>query len=169
LAAHELIELGAHTHTHGAFEHRVDDFGRDLAESVDVLRREFGITRPTFAFPFGVASSEMIEAARRTGVACALTTRSECVPPGSDPFGWGRYSADDRDTVKTLSAKLNGWYTPVADVLRTVKRPLAAVAPKAIGEFVKLSKPCFDAEAHDGERADSEQSARAKEYCEQKS
>lgn len=149
LAAHELIELGVHTHTHEAFADRVDDFRRDLAQSVEVLRRDFGISRPTFAFPFGVVNREMIEAARQTGVECALTTRSECVRAGSDPFGWGRYSADDRDTAATLAAKLSGWYTPVADVLRAFKRPLAAVAPKAIGEMVTLSKPCFKPHSDD--------------------
>jgi peptidoglycan/xylan/chitin deacetylase (PgdA/CDA1 family) len=145
---HELmssgwIELGAHTHTHSAFANSVDRFRPDLAESVDVLKREFGVRRPAFSFPFGVTNNELINAAKQEGVACALTARSECIRPGADPFGWGRYSADDRDTVATLAAKLNGWYTPVAQVLRAIKWPLAAVAPKAIGELVALPQPCF--------------------------
>ena len=142
-----LIELGAHTHTHQFFLGRADEFRRDLSVCVEVLRDRFEIRQPTFAFPFGVTSPELVEAARQTGVECALTTRSECVRPGADPFDWGRYSADDRDTPATLAAKLSGWYTPVADVLRPFKRALAAVAPKAIGEMVTLSKPCFEPHA----------------------
>jgi peptidoglycan/xylan/chitin deacetylase (PgdA/CDA1 family) len=143
LAAHELIELGAHTHTHGAFAGRVDDFRRDLATNMEILRDRFGVSRPTFSFPFGLTTPEMIEAARELGVACALSTRPERIGPDCDPFHWGRFTASDLDTAATLAAKLNGWYTPVADVLRKIKRPMAAVAPKAIGELVTLREPCF--------------------------
>lgn len=152
LAAHELIEIGAHTHTHGAFAGRTDAFRRDLATSIDILRERFGIAEPTFTFPFGLTTPDMIQAARQAGVACALHTRPERVPPGLDPFHWGRFTASDLDTPATLTAKLHGWYTPVADVLRKIKRPVAAVAPKALGELVPLSKPCFagDSEGFEG-------------------
>ncbi len=149
LGEHELIELGAHTHTHGAFAGRVEDFRRDLAISVGILRDQFGVSCPTFSFPFGLASPPMIAVAKQAGVACALQTRPERVPPESDPFYWGRFTCSDLDTAGTLTAKLQGWYTPVADVLRAIKRPMAAIAPKAAGELLTLAQPCF---ASDGER-----------------
>jgi peptidoglycan/xylan/chitin deacetylase (PgdA/CDA1 family) len=146
LAEHELIELGAHTHTHDAFAGRVDDFRRDLDVSIEILRDRFGVTRPTFSFPFGLATPEMVQAARQADISCALHTRPERVPPSLDPYHWGRFNACDMDTAATLSAKLHGWYTPVADVLRNMKRPLAAIAPKVTGELQALPQPCFAAD-----------------------
>ena len=142
LLEHELIELGVHTHTHGAFAERVDDFRRDLSISIDVVRERFGISEPTFSFPFGLTTPEMAVAARDAGVACALTTRSERIDPSSDAFQWGRFNASDLDTPATLAAKLSGWYTPVNNLLRKIKRPVAAIAPAAIGGLVTLPKPC---------------------------
>jgi glycosyltransferase involved in cell wall biosynthesis/peptidoglycan/xylan/chitin deacetylase (PgdA/CDA1 family) len=168
LADHPLIEIGAHTHTHGAFSDSVDDFRDDLAKSVEILEDRFHISRPTFSFPFGVANRHMTDVAKQTGVACALTTRSACVPPGADPFDWGRYSADDRDTVATLTAKLHGWYTPVADMLRILKRPLAAIAPQAIGELVPLKEPCFESSTDRNERVHLRaHSPQVRKLCEQ--
>lgn len=147
LGAHELIELGAHTHTHDAFAGRTEEFRRDLAISVDIVRDRFGVDNPTFSFPFGLATEEMIVVARQAGVACALHTRPERVAAGADPFRWGRFTCSDLDTAATLAAKLNGWYTPIADVLRSVKKPIAAMAPKATGELLTLDQPCFASEA----------------------
>jgi peptidoglycan/xylan/chitin deacetylase (PgdA/CDA1 family) len=159
LAAHELIDLGAHTHTHGAFAGRTDDFRRDLSESLQVMRDRFGISRPTFTFPFGVTTPEMIRAAEESGVVCALNTRPERIDPSSDPFHWGRFTTSNLDSSATLAAKLDGWYTPVADVLRKIKRPVALVAPKAIGELIPLSKPCFAVDRDgSGERGSSQRS-----------
>jgi peptidoglycan/xylan/chitin deacetylase (PgdA/CDA1 family) len=147
LGEHELIELGAHTHTHEAFAGREDDFRRDLSISMDILHERFGVSDPTFSFPFGLTTPEMIVAAEQAGVACALSTRPERIDPRSNPFHWGRFNASDSDTVATLAAKLNGWYTPLADVLRTIKKPLAAIAPKATGELITLAQPCFAGES----------------------
>ena len=143
LQASDYIELGAHTHTHGAFAGRVDEFRRDLKTSVDILEQRFGVAEPTFSFPFGLTTPEMITAAEQSGISCALSTRPERVLPESDPFHWGRFNACDLDTATTLATKLNGWYTPVANVLRTMKRPLASLAPKAIGELITLPQTCF--------------------------
>jgi peptidoglycan/xylan/chitin deacetylase (PgdA/CDA1 family) len=115
MAAEGLIELGAHTHTHRDFRDRPDEFREDLQISVDVVRERFGEPEPSSAFPFGAphrgyASECLVDAARKTGVCCALTT--ECVPvdPQSDPFRWGRFNAFPWDTGATLAAKLGGWY-----------------------------------------------------------
>ena len=74
-----LIEFGAHTHSHRRFLGRCGEFQRDMRQCLDVLRDRFGIDRPTFAFPYGVFSPELIEAAKQFEVACALTTKHQRV------------------------------------------------------------------------------------------
>lgn len=143
LQANELIELAAHTHTHNAFAGKTAEFRRDMEISLEILERRFGISAPTFSFPFGSSTPELIVAARESGVTCALSTRAARVKPSDAPFHWGRFPASDLDTAATLSAKLNGWYTPITDVLRQLKRPMAVLGPKANGQLVTLSKPCF--------------------------
>ena len=122
-----LIELGAHTHTHGNFKHNLPGFREDLNLSVGFLSETFGISSPSFAFPFGFATAEMIDVARASGVSCALSTRHECIRPGTDPFHWGRFNVRDSDTPATLAAKIDGWYTVVAGVARSIKAPLSAI------------------------------------------
>ncbi|MDP7016879.1 MAG: polysaccharide deacetylase family protein [Pirellulaceae bacterium] len=112
----DLVELGAHTHTHEDFRHRPDEFQRDLVLCVDVLRNDLGVENPTFAFPYGTprlgfASDELVDAARGTGVQCGLTTQPELVELGQDPFFWGRFNAFPWDDGGTLAAKLRGWYS----------------------------------------------------------
>src|SRR6185436_10699756 len=63
-----LIELGAHTHSHRRFIGRSGEFLRDMRLCLDVLRERFGIERPTFAFPYGEATAELVEASRQVGV-----------------------------------------------------------------------------------------------------
>jgi peptidoglycan/xylan/chitin deacetylase (PgdA/CDA1 family) len=128
LLASGLIELGAHTHTHQVFLERVDEFRRDLADSVEVLRDRFGLTQPSFAFPFGMSNAALIEVAKQSGVACALSTQPECNRITADPFQWGRFDVAESDTAATLAAKLTGWYTLVARALVPLKRPLQALA-----------------------------------------
>jgi hypothetical protein len=81
-----------------------------------VLLEQFGIDRPTFAFPYGTrwngfAGDDLIAAARKSPVRCSLTTEAELVTAQNDPFGWGRLVAEDIDTSTTLAAKLGGWMT----------------------------------------------------------
>jgi len=134
MTASGLVELGAHTHTHQRFSGRCQEFASDLETSLTVLRDRFDILRPTFAFPFGLNSPEMIDAAKKAGVRCALTTRPERSHVHSDAFGWGRFAADDADTAATLAAKMNGWYEPVAGVVRALQQPLATFARKTVEE-----------------------------------
>ena len=80
----------------------------------------FGIDRPTFAFPYGDANAELIDAARQLDVACGLTTRHQLVRPSDDIYSWGRFYAGATDTPVVLAAKLSGWYTSVATAGKTV-------------------------------------------------
>lgn len=126
-----LVDLGAHTHTHRVFTNNAELFREDLARSVEILNDEFGVRKPTFAFPFGIATPELIEVARKSNVSCALSTRSECILPGTDPFHWGRFTVADSDTPATLAAKIDGWYTVVTRVARSIKA--STVGSRATG------------------------------------
>jgi peptidoglycan/xylan/chitin deacetylase (PgdA/CDA1 family) len=121
IAADGLVELGAHTHTHQDFYARSNEFAADLATNVDVLRSSFGVREPSFAFPFGRATPEMMNAVRFAGLSCGLTTASVLVDPRDEPFGWGRFNVESWDTAATLAAKLGGW----CSWGRTLRRPLA--------------------------------------------
>jgi peptidoglycan/xylan/chitin deacetylase (PgdA/CDA1 family) len=115
MAASRLVELGAHTHTHGDFRGQVDRFGADLEECVRSLTLRFGGGPYSFAFPFGrrhlgFVDDAMIERARAIGVTCALTTEAAPVDWASDPFGWGRFNVYEWDTAATIRAKIDGWY-----------------------------------------------------------
>lgn len=112
-----LVELGAHTHSHGDFRGRPDALAADMRVCLDVLRQRFGLVgSPSFAFPFGkphlgYASEASVAVVKAAGVRCALTTRSVLARPGSDCFDWGRFNVFPWDTDTTLSAKVAGWYS----------------------------------------------------------
>lgn len=111
-----LIELGTHSHWHWDFRGRPAELRSDLPLSLAVLAGKFGITRPSFATPYGRGcpkdeGPELAEAARASGVQCMLTTDSDLVRPGDDPFGWGRFTASALDTAASLAAKLDGRYS----------------------------------------------------------
>jgi hypothetical protein len=116
MLASGLIELGSHTHIHADFRHQPEDLRRDLAISLKVLRTTFGNREATFAFPFGYGcrrhdGPEMSDAVKEAGMLGALTTESELIKAGDDPFNWGRFAVLETDTAASLAAKLGGWYS----------------------------------------------------------
>ncbi|MEO8493995.1 MAG: polysaccharide deacetylase family protein [Planctomycetota bacterium] len=117
-----LIELGSHTHGHTDFRGRPAEFRQDLQRSLDVLRESFGIETPTFSFPFGFTSPELVAVARELGLSCGLTTDCQTLSAHDDPFHWGRFGAIDLDTAWTLAAKLDGWYSTCQNAWRAVRR-----------------------------------------------
>jgi peptidoglycan/xylan/chitin deacetylase (PgdA/CDA1 family) len=122
MARQGLVELGSHTHTHADFRGRPEEFRRDLARSLEVLRNSFGVERPTFAFPFGQFDNDLIAVSRASGVLCALTAEQELVAPHSDSFTAGRIYVDGGDTAARLAWKLNGWYTTLRAIGRWLRR-----------------------------------------------
>ncbi|MGD9632900.1 MAG: polysaccharide deacetylase family protein [Pirellulales bacterium] len=125
LQASGLVELGAHTHSHGRYVGRGEYFRRDLQQNLDIMREQFGIERPTFAFPYGVWDQEMVSAARELGVTCSLTTHRRRIFPGDSPYAWGRFDAESGDTVASLAAKLSGWYTTIGAAGKSMAWPVA--------------------------------------------
>ncbi len=121
MAADGLIELGAHTHTHQNFCGRLGEFTRDIAASAEVLRNRFDIHNATFAFPFGFCTNEMMDVIREEGLTCGLTTVAMPADPRSTPFGWGRFDVERWDTVRTLAAKLQGWYSWAPQMFRRLR------------------------------------------------
>lgn len=113
-----LIELGSHTHTHRVFRDQPESLGEDVAISLALLRDRFGLQAITFAFPYGLASDQLIEAVRAAGVVCALHTSPELVRPGSDPFTWGRFDVTQRDGPGVIATRLDGWYGAARAVWR---------------------------------------------------
>jgi peptidoglycan/xylan/chitin deacetylase (PgdA/CDA1 family) len=109
-----LVEIGAHTHSHEKFLGRSSDFRRDLRLCLDVLRDRFGIERPSFAFPYGFKSPELVDTVKQLGVACSLSTRARRVLPGESPYEWGRIWTEPNDTPAMLAARMC-WYTTVAN------------------------------------------------------
>lgn len=105
------IELGAHTHTHQAFCGRTEALCEDIQKSVDVLRRRFGIVRPSFSLPFGICEPHWPSLLPGTGVRCCMTTACQLVTPADDIYNWGRFGAEQFDSPLTLSAKLDGWFS----------------------------------------------------------
>jgi peptidoglycan/xylan/chitin deacetylase (PgdA/CDA1 family) len=108
-----LIELGAHTHTHGDFRGDPVAFDEDLRACLTVLRDRFAVVEPTFAFPFGKSSAELRDTAMRLGLLCALTAKPQVVRNDSDRYSWGRFEATQADTAITLAACLDGRYEVV--------------------------------------------------------
>ncbi len=117
-----LVELGTHTHTHQRFAQRIDDFRADMQASIELLRAEFGVQRPTFAFPHGIHDQPMLDVARDLEIRCALTTVPGLIDISTDPLGWGRFSVESHDTAATLAGKLGGWYTSLTHRLRGLGR-----------------------------------------------
>ena len=57
---------------------------------------------------------------RKKPACSALSTDSDLVRPGDDPFNWGRFTASGTDSAASLAAKLGGWYSLAAQHLALV-------------------------------------------------
>lgn len=137
-----LVDIGAHTHSHEDFRGRVGDFQNDLETCVAQLERDFSITGPTFAFPFGTpslgyADPALQTAARETGIQCAVTTEAVVNNADADPFALGRFNVFEWDTAATIHARLNGWYSwlpTLSGSLRSAARRTHSAAGSAYAD-----------------------------------
>jgi peptidoglycan/xylan/chitin deacetylase (PgdA/CDA1 family) len=129
-----LVELGAHTHTHQDFRENPDGFECDLLENIRWLQERFGIREVPFAFPFGkrnqgFSGPTLVDAARRTGVICGLTSENEMTNIDADPFSWGRWTASEYDSSSSLAAKLSGKYAALKGIWRKFKSLIRTPKP----------------------------------------
>ena len=141
-----LIELGAHTHTYGDFRGRPAALASDLRRCRRVLREQFGIERPTFAFPDGAHEAtccgpELSGIVRESGLLCALSSEPRLVRPGTSPFEWGRFTAEQHDSPGSLAAKLNGWHEAVRSIGQSILRRNVRAAPISDAVDVLETKP----------------------------
>jgi peptidoglycan/xylan/chitin deacetylase (PgdA/CDA1 family) len=127
MLASGLIELGAHTHSHHRDVGRRGEFLRDMRLCLDLLSDRFGVVRPTFAFPYGHVTSELIDASRKLDISCATTTRHRRTQAGDDVYQWGRFHVGQNDTPGMLAAKLSGWYPMLASACRGLSRPFEMI------------------------------------------
>ena len=135
MEASGLVEFGTHTHSHASFKRRPDDLFRDLRRSVSVLNRRLGSSDRAFSFPFGSVragfiDAGLLDAARRAGVTCGLSTEIELVDTRTSPFSWGRLEIVDSDTPAIARAKLQGWFGWMRgprEVLRRVRRAASSM------------------------------------------
>jgi hypothetical protein len=120
-----------------------------LGQCLAVLRARFGIVRPTFAFPYGELSDELIDVALHLGVTCCLSTRQALVDTSDDPSIWGRFEVNESDSSAALAAKLSGWYSAVVKFGKLVVRPLkktkrttgrTAISGRSAMAFAELSR-----------------------------
>jgi peptidoglycan/xylan/chitin deacetylase (PgdA/CDA1 family) len=128
-----LIELGCHTHTHQVFRNRPNAFHADVRKSVAVLQRDFGTEQPAFSFPYGIADDDLVDAARRCGATCGLTTAPQLVDCAGDPFQWGRFHVSQADTAASLAVKLDGWFDALRGLARRIRTTRPAAPPVEVG------------------------------------
>ena len=123
MAAGGLVELGAHTHTHGDFRGQPAALAQDLSRCVAIIRELFGLSHVTFAYPFGSSDPGLATVARQTGLRCGLTVEPELVDPRSDPFEWGRFEVGQADTAATVAVRLDGWHGVARRLWRQLRPP----------------------------------------------
>lgn len=122
MQASGLVELGCHTHRHAQYAEHLEAFRTDLRESLGVLRDRFGQAEATFAYPFGIQTAGMRDVVESEGLLCGLGSEFRRVGPRDDLYRGGRFPAMDLDTPRSLAAKIDGWYTRLARLWRTLRR-----------------------------------------------
>lgn len=148
LMSSQLVEIGAHTHSHADFRGRPAVFRRDMEACLATLSEKLNVTCPTFAFPYGCprlghAGDDLVEEVRRLGLPTALTTVARCADVTDSPLRWGRFNAYDWDTADTLAAKLTGNYSWAPEIAERVSH-LWQIRPR----LRRRPLSCTEAHAH---------------------
>jgi peptidoglycan/xylan/chitin deacetylase (PgdA/CDA1 family) len=131
-----LIEIGAHTHSHGDFRNKPVALANDLKENMEFLQRTFGLAEIPFAFPYGTKSSgyyssNLAHVAQECGLRCALHTEPEMANVDGNVFDWGRFNVEPSDTAFTLSGKLTGWFSYWKQRFQTEAAPAVNRVPQS--------------------------------------
>ncbi len=109
-----LIEFGCHTHSHADFRGKPDELAADLRICLHVLKNDFGIENPVFAYPYGApdqgfSDASLGEVVRKSGCSCALQVGNSLVTSNTHPFHWPRFDVAPADNGASIAAKLEGW------------------------------------------------------------
>jgi hypothetical protein len=84
-AAGPDLTIGAHTMTHRHLMRlSTGEVEREIAESHRVVSEALGVPVEHFAYPYGIVSTPVVEAARRVGCATAVTLKYGPAKPGAD-------------------------------------------------------------------------------------
>ena len=109
LAADELVELGAHTHTHPVLPQLSE---REAREEIEGSRREIeertGATVTAFAYPAGLYSARHRELVAAAGYSLAVTTDPGLNVRGTSRFSLRRMVVEGCDRASLFEAKLLG-------------------------------------------------------------
>jgi peptidoglycan/xylan/chitin deacetylase (PgdA/CDA1 family) len=89
------MEIASHSCTHPRL-HEIDDAEavREIVDSRDALRREFGVAVDDFAYPFGAFNARTADLVRAAGYRSAVTTRPGIARGSDDPLRLHRLLVD---------------------------------------------------------------------------
>jgi peptidoglycan/xylan/chitin deacetylase (PgdA/CDA1 family) len=118
MATDGLVELAAHSHSHQDFHNQPLALAQDLRKCMQFLHKHFGIAMPTFAFPFGYTTPEMIQVVQDAGLPYTLNVDEGLANPAGSPFEWGCFEASQFCNAHTLSVCLSRGYNHVQRFLR---------------------------------------------------
>lgn len=108
MVASGLVEIGSHTLTHDNLTSldRVEK-RREIQDSRDKIRSEFGIDCEAFCYPFGLYGSEDLVLAREAGYKTATTVSSGIDNRLTDkPFELSRITVSGKDNFFAFSQKM---------------------------------------------------------------
>lgn len=72
---HELITIGAHTHSHSNLNIETDDVVRkEIMSSKQILEKVLGHSIEHFSYPFGIRNNRVVEIVKECGFKTAVTT-----------------------------------------------------------------------------------------------
>lgn len=109
LAAHPLIEIGAHTVSHPA----LSDLSpaaqqRELADSRSCLEQLTGRPVTSFSFPYGSRGPQSVGLVAKAGFSRACISGGQAVRRQTDPLALPRFTVGDW-TGEEFAARLAGW------------------------------------------------------------
>lgn len=116
----DLVSLGSHTETHPYLPELDEGTAREeLQRSKATLEQQLGRAVPTFSFPFGGFSEQLIQICRDVGYHRIFTTLPECTSSlGPGQFIVGRVRVDPSDWSMEFRLKACGAYRWLPTAIR---------------------------------------------------
>lgn len=107
-------ELGGHTRTHALLTALPDDEAREeIASARASFADKYGVTPPTFAYPFGIFDESHARMASEAGFIGAMTTEAGIPDAATDPMMTPRVKVSGKDGMLAFRVRLRngrrGW------------------------------------------------------------